>query len=591
MILLLGLQATPTFAQNDDFVKQFQQARQGMMDDYNKFRNTILTDYDKYMQGAWKEYKKFKGDARSQVPKPKTPPVYEEPKQPEKPVNMKPKMPVSPIAPKVRPTIDPVNKPKLPEEKPDIPDIEYKGSGIDIPKEGVGDISKKPDLTKMPALPTSPLAKVPVNKKNPKAPTIRPEVDPVSKPNLPETKPDVDIPDIEYKGSGILLPSLLMPAVAAIPVMPALPKIGHVKVPESKPTIDVDYYGETIQFQKAILLEKRDIASTNDVAEYWKMLKKSDLKEVTQAFATESRKMGLSDWASAMLVEKYINAVMPQASQNEKIVAAQYVLANCGYNVRLGMNDHEVAMLIPYVEHVFEKSYIYIDAKKYYIYPNIDESGAFRTCNLPKDAELGKDMELRFTGKAMIGSNTKPFSYQGGGITLQGEVPTGIMPLLNEYPVIDIPTVASSVVDKKFRDGVVEQIRSQVEGLDEQDAANRILRFIQKGFPYATDDEQFKREKYFYFEETLYYPQCDCEDRAIFYAYLVHEILGLDVHLIQFPGHECTAVAFNQPVANGTSYEYKGKTYYICDPTYIGARIGRCMPSYAKESPQIEVWY
>lgn len=167
-----------------------------------------------------KSIKKFKGDARSQVPKPKTPPVYEEPKQPEKPVNMKPKMPVSPIAPKVRPTIDPVNKPKLPEEKPDIPDIEYKGSGIDIPKEGVDDISKKPDLTKMPALPTSPLAKVPVNKKNPKAPTIRPEVDPVSKPNLPETKPDVDIPDIEYKGSGILLPSLLMPA---------LPKIGHVK--------------------------------------------------------------------------------------------------------------------------------------------------------------------------------------------------------------------------------------------------------------------------------------------------------------------------------------------------------------------------
>ena len=516
MILLLGLQATPTFAQNDDFVKQFQQARQGMMDDYNKFRNTILTDYDKYMQGVWKEYKKFKGDIRSQVPKPKTPPTYTEPKQPEKPVNVKPKMPVSPIAPKVRPTIDPVNKPKLPEVKPDIPDIDYTGSGIEIP---------------------------------------------------------------------------LMPAVSAIPVMPALPNIGHVKVPVSKQTIDVDYYGENIQFQKAILLAKKDIASTNDVVAYWKTLKKSDLKEVTQAFATESRKMGLSDWASAMLVEKYINAVMPNASQNEKIVAAQYVLVNCGYNIRLGMNDHQVAMLVPYAEHVFEKSYINIDGKKYYIYPNIDDSGAFRTCDLPKDAELGKDMELRFTGKTVIGSGTKPFSYEAAGITLKGEVPTGIMPMLDEYPVIDIPTVASSVVDKKFRNEVVEQIRTQVAGLDEQDAANRILRFIQKGFPYATDDEQFKREKYFYFEETLYYPLCDCEDRAIFYAYLVHEILGLDVHLIQFPGHECTAVAFNQPVANGTSYEYKGKTYYICDPTYIGARIGRCMPSYAKESPQIEVWY
>ena len=44
MILLLSLQATPTFAQNDDFVKQFQQARQGMMEDYKKYRNNILTD-------------------------------------------------------------------------------------------------------------------------------------------------------------------------------------------------------------------------------------------------------------------------------------------------------------------------------------------------------------------------------------------------------------------------------------------------------------------------------------------------------------------------------------------------------------------
>ncbi len=67
--------------------------------------------------------------------------------------------------------------------------------------------------------------------------------------------------------------------------------------------------------------------------------------------------------------------------------------------------------------------------------------------------------------------------------------------------------------------------------------------------------------------KALHYPKNDCEDRAIFYAYLVHEILGLDVHLIQFPGHECTAVAFHEPVENGTSYEYKGKKFYICDLT------------------------
>ncbi len=516
MILLLGWHATPSFSQNDDFVKQFQQSRQAMLDDYNKFRNTVLTDYDKYLQGVWKEYKMFKGDMRSQAPKPKTPPTYTEPKQPEKPVVVKPKMPVSPIAPKERPTIDPVNAPKMPEVKPDIPDVEYTGSGIEVP---------------------------------------------------------------------------LMPAVTAIPVMPALPNIAHVNVPVSKQSIDVNFYGETLQMQKATQLAAMSISSTDDVVNYWKQLKKSDLKEVTQAFATESRRMGLSDWASAMLVEKYIDATMPKASKNEKVIASQYVLANCGYNVRLALCGSNVVMLVPYAEHVFEKSYLNIDGKRYYIYPNVEEEGSFRSCELPKGAELGKDMELRFTGKTVIGDDTKPFKYEAAGITLQGEVATGIMPLLNEYPVVDIPTVASSVIDKNLRDNVVEQVRAQVQGLGEQEASNRILRFIQKGFPYATDDEQFKREKYFYFEESLYYPKNDCEDRAIFYAYLIHEILHLDVHLIQFPGHECTAVAFTDPVENGCSYQYKGKTYYICDPTYIGARIGKCMPSFAKESPQIEVWY
>lgn len=382
-----------------------------------------------------------------------------------------------------------------------------------------------------------------------------------------------------------------MPVISSVPVMPALPNIAKVTVPETKQSIEIDFYGEKIQMQKTTKIASMNIASSNDVATFWKLLKQSDLKEVTQAFATESRKMGLSDWASVMLVEKYINAVMPNASKNEKVIATQYVLANCGYNIRLGMNKTTVAMLVPYAEHVYEKSFIFIDSKRYYLYPDVESDGVFRSCELPKGSELGKDIELRFAGNTVIGDSTKTFNYQGAGLTLSGEVRTGIMPLLDEYPIIDIPTVASSVVDKKVRDLVVEQIRSQVQGMDEHEAANKILHFIQYGFKYATDGQQFGREKYFYFEESLYYPKNDCEDRAIFYAYLIHEILKLDVHLIQFPGHECTAVAFTKPLENGTSYEYKGKTYYICDPTYIGANIGRCMPAYKNETPQIEVWY
>lgn len=483
MLLLLSLHATPGYSQEEDFVKQFKQARQTMMDDYGKFRNSILSDYDQYLQGVWKEYQKFKAEKLPFAPKPKTPPTYEAPKEPEKPVSIKPRIPQMPME-----------------------------------------------------MPTTPIVK-------------------------------------------------------DIPVMPALPRIPYISVPISKPQVNVDFYGEDIRLQKISDMTSMTISTTDDVTNYWKMLKKSDLKTLTQSFADESRRMGLSDWASAMLVEKYIDTAMPAASKNEKIIAQQYVLANCGYNIRLAMAGNNVTMLVPYAEHVYEKSFITIDGKKYYIYPDIESAGSFRTCELPKDAELGKDMELKFKGTVQIGEDTKHFRHEASGITLEGEVYTGIMPLLDAYPSIDIPTVAASVVDKDLRDNVVEQIRTQVAGLSEQKAANRILQFIQKGFKYATDEEQFGKEKYFFFEESLFYPMNDCEDRAIFYSYLVHEILGLDVHLIQFPGHECTAVAFTEPLENGTSYEYKGKRYYICDPTYIGASIGKCMPKYEKESPKIEIWY
>lgn len=554
----LGLSVQQTaFAQSsDDLIKQFQQSRKAMLDDYNQFRNSVLADYDKYLQGVWKEYQRFKADKLEQVPKPKVVPKYVKPTTPEKPVQVTPKKPVNKNIPIILPesvglntkpdlALNPnIGKVEVPVDKPDEPKPE-------LPKD-VG-LNQKPDLS------------------------LNPNIGKVEVPvDVPKEKPKIDIP--------------LIPALPTVPVMPALPNVPYVQVP-SIPTVNVDYYGAKVDIPTWHDVVSMRITAPEDVATYWKLLKQSKLKEITPAIAAQAREMGLSDWATAMMVEKYVDNVMKDASDNEKIIAQQYILATCGYNIRLAMNSSQVTMLIPFAEHVYEKSYIVMDGKKYYIWPEINSDGSFRTCTLPKDAEVGKDIDLRFLGKTKIGNETKEFHFEYDDMAITGELNTGIMPLLNAYPVVDIPTVASCILEQDVRDQVVEQVKNQVRGLTEREAANKILRFVQKAFDYATDDEQFGKEKYFYFEETLYYPKNDCEDRAIFYAYLIHEILKLDVHLIHFTGHECTAVAFNENIEYGCSYEYKGKRYYICDPTYIGANIGKCIPKYRSESPQIEVWY
>ena len=157
---------------------------------------------------------------------------------------------------------------------------------------------------------------------------------------------------------------------------------------------------------------------------------------------------------------------------------------------------------------------------------------------------------------------------------------------------MDIRCYASSVADEEVRSTVVFQLRDQLQGMSESEAANVLLHFVQKGFEYQPDGQQFGDgvEKSFFFDETLYFPYCDCEDRSIFYACLVRELLGLDVLLLGYSGHECTAVALSSPPETYTSFIYKGNTYYICDPTYIGADVGVCMPDYVSVQPEIEEW-
>lgn len=53
----------------------------------------------------------------------------------------------------------------------------------------------------------------------------------------------------------------------------------------------------------------------------------------------------------------------------------------------------------------------------------------------------------------------------------------------------------------------------------------------------------------------------------------------MDVVLIDYPGHIATAVHFATPV-EGASVMHGGKSYVICDPTYIGASIGMEMPDF-----------
>ena len=184
----------------------------------------------------------------------------------------------------------------------------------------------------------------------------------------------------------------------------------------------------------------------------------------------------------------------------------------------------------------------------------------------------------------------KPISYnfKHKNLTIQGTLNANVIEMLYHYPQMPIDCYAKSVINTDIRKNITQQLKLQLQGIPPKTALDIILQFVQYAFQYATDGVQHGFEKPYFFEEILYYPQCDCEDRSVFYSYLLWEVLNVENHLIEYPGHECVAVHLEEAI-NGHGYNYKNKTFYISDPTYIGATTGMCMPDFINKKPKIDL--
>lgn len=171
-------------------------------------------------------------------------------------------------------------------------------------------------------------------------------------------------------------------------------------------------------------------------------------------------------------------------------------------------------------------------------------------------------------------------------LCIKSQVPTALIDFYNSYPTASIggntmtrwAMYANTPLTQTIKDVLYPKLKEAIKTCTKLDAANRLLNWVQTGFEYEYDDAVWGYDRAFFSEETLYYPYCDCEDRSILFSRLVRDLLGLDVALIYYPGHLATAVKFDTEEINGDSMIIDGNRYIVCDPTYIGAPVGKQMP-------------
>ncbi len=540
-------------------------AGSAVADDFDDFMNDNMKGFDTFISDAnrdfidfmrhpWKKYEGKEPEKKRVVPEPPKMPVYD------------PKAPEAKEPPK-RLTI---------KEILDLTTEEGKQQGTTTAQGGTS-VTPAPAPTPKPVPKPAPQPKpdtVKVTKPKPTpTPAPQPKPTPTPAPSKPTPTPTPSKP--------IPVPAPVTPTTSKpAPTQPTTPKpstsplysggAGRTKIN----FMGVDYHVSNT-LDKAVTLKGID---ENSLADGLETLYKSNYKPLLDDLrAMRSRDLG-NDWALYLVVKQIAEKF---GGKNESVLMRQFLLNNLGFRARMAkvIQKNALTLLVAPASQLYGCAFISEGGAKFYDV-EADQPYSYKMCaKEAPDAKHKIDMSMRQTPR--FGGTRKSSSHQGERYkaAASASVPVELMEFYKRLPQCDYSVYATAKVDKKFSDEVLGALRPAIKGKSEREAANILLDFVQSGFEYATDPEQFGYEKPFFVEELFYYPYCDCEDRSMLYRYLVKELLGLDVILLDYPNHIATAVRFNGDVPGDFVVGGGGK-YIVCDPTFIGAPVGMAMPQF-----------
>ena len=419
------------------------------------------------------------------------------------------------------------------------------------------------------------------------------------KPAMPkpedEKRPPVVMPDKD-KGKPVEDKPVIIEGVVTPPAPQPQPKpvapIREQPQPEDR-VLNFSFYNTECKVRfpdkVAFSLGKCD---KNALADAWEKLSESDYNNTIRDCLELRDKLQLCDWAYINMLKTMSETCLGKT--NEAALLAAYVYCQSGYDMRLGVTGGNVCLLYASRHVIYDIEYYSVDGKQYYPFTKSD--GAMYICDAsfpdekPLDLSIPRAMSLTYatTTERTIQSKRYP--------DMRATVSTNrnLIDFYNTYPSSmtdnDFMTrwafYANTPMEVNTKEKLYGDIKPKLEGLGTKEAVEKLLNFVQTGFVYEFDDKVWGCDRAFFAEETLFYPYCDCEDRSILFSRLVRDLLGLKVVLVYYPGHLATAVRFDEDV-NGDYLTVGGYKYVVCDPTYIGAPVGRTMPDMDNKSAKV----
>lgn len=371
--------------------------------------------------------------------------------------------------------------------------------------------------------------------------------------------------------------------------------------------LDVDEYSLVFFSNKILLmypdaiqskLNPRDFRNgrinNEKIAEFWEKVSSVNHKEFVDYTVELRNKMGLNDWGYILLINEISKSIFGVQNLNLVRMMNWFLLTKAGYQNRVGYDQDGVYNLFTVSNNIFNTKYYTLDGNKFFPINFNDEfqtpSSIFTYQGIHKSQVRNLDLTItqypEFINSTSAYTRTLEFEYDQQSFSIPITINRDIISYFEFYPLTDLPIFFTASLSPTTYQQLASALQPILEEMTELEAVNFLLRLVQTAFHYKTDQDQFDREKYMMPDEIFFYEYSDCDDRSIFFATIVRDILGLEVVGLRYTRHLAVAVAFSS-VVEGDFYISDGKKYMVADPTYINAPVGLTMTDYQNEQPQI----
>lgn len=332
------------------------------------------------------------------------------------------------------------------------------------------------------------------------------------------------------------------------------------------------------------------LGSTDEksVSEWWTETA-SGAYDVTVSDCLSLREeLRLCDWAYLRLAGMFASSY--HDDWNDAVLMQFFIMVKSGYKVRLAKADDSFVILAPAQQGIVGMRYLQLGGAAYYIVEEKSPAPSYQICDCEYPGEKLMSLYLMLPNLEPSPKSLGAFSVpdgQGGNRQVNLSSDSNLFAFLDDYPHGGNWEVMSAAsLSDRLKAGLYPVLKESLRGKSPAEGAELLLHFVQRSFSYMTDQEQFGYERALFCDETFRFPYSDCEDRAILYSALVRDLLGLDVVLLYYPDHLATAVLFDEDVP-GDYLMVDGRRFTVCDPTFIGAGIGRAMPQYRNVAAQV----